>query len=110
MAKNVVAAGLADRCEVQLAYAIGVAHPVSVRVETFGTEKIGRADRELIDGTSTCVRAHSASPAPAPADLPEDGRLWALRPRGPDFTWERTDKAEALREAAGIPVATQVAA
>ena len=43
VAKNVVAAGLADRCEVQVAYAIGVAHPVSVMVETFGTEKVGRA-------------------------------------------------------------------
>src|SRR6185295_13973223 len=43
VAKNVVAAGLAQRCEVQLAYAIGVAHPVSVMVDTYGTEKIGRA-------------------------------------------------------------------
>ncbi|MEA2396987.1 MAG: S-adenosylmethionine synthetase, partial [Thermoleophilaceae bacterium] len=43
MAKNVVAAGLADRCEIQVAYAIGVAHPVSLMVETFGTEKVGRA-------------------------------------------------------------------
>ena len=50
MAKNIVAAGLADRCEVQVAYAIGVAHPVSVMVETFGTEKIGRAKiAELVD-------------------------------------------------------------
>ena len=84
VAKNVVAAGLADRCEVQVAYAIGVAHPVSVMVETFGTEKI---DRAQIAGwwtsTSTCVRARSARPQPAPADLPEDGGLRPLRPRGP---------------------------
>ena len=51
VAKNVVAAGLADRCEVQVAYAIGVAHPVSVMVETFGTEQRAdaRASRELVD-------------------------------------------------------------
>ena len=63
VAKNVVAAGLADRCEVQVAYAIGVAHPVSVMVETFGTEKIGRgADRRSSStSTSTCARARSAS-------------------------------------------------
>ena len=62
VAKNVVAAGLADRAEVQVAYAIGVAHPVSVMVETFGTEKIGRAqDRGArATSTSTCARARSA--------------------------------------------------
>ena len=62
VAKNIVAAGLADRAEVQVAYAIGVAHPVSVMVETFGTEKIGRGpDRaEPSTRTSTCARARSA--------------------------------------------------
>ena len=62
VAKNVVAAGLADRAEVQVAYAIGVAHPVSVMVETFGTEKIAaRADRGARStSTSTCARARSA--------------------------------------------------
>ena len=85
VAKNVVAAGLADRAEVQVAYAIGVAHPVSVMVETFGTEKIGRA---------TDPRAHPRAlrpaagrvprvPEAAPADLPEDRGLRPLRPRGP---------------------------
>ena len=85
VAKNVVAAGLAERCEVQVAYAIGVAHPVSVMVETFGTEE----DRPLED-----PRAHQRAlrPAPgrvppvpeaAPSDLPEDGGLRPLRPRGP---------------------------
>ncbi len=85
VAKNIVAAGLADRAEVQVAYAIGVAHPVSVMVETFGTEKIGRgADRES--------RRRGLRPAPgrlprgaqtAPADLPEDRRLRPFRPRRP---------------------------
>ena len=61
VAKNVVAAGLADRCEVQVAYAIGVAHPVSVMVETFGTEKISRAEiAAWSTSTSTCARARSA--------------------------------------------------
>ena len=63
VAKNVVAAGLADKCEVQVAYAIGVAHPVSVMVETFGTEKRRRArrSRSWWTSTSTCARARSAS-------------------------------------------------
>ena len=63
VAKNVVAAGLAERCEVQVAYAIGVAHPVSVMVETFGTEKIGRGTdrRSSSTSTSTCAPAPSAS-------------------------------------------------
>ncbi len=84
VAKNVVAAGLAERCEVQVAYAIGVAHPVSVMVETFGTEKIGR-------GEDRAARGRALRPAPgrvprlpeaAPADLPEDRRVRPLRPRG----------------------------
>ena len=84
VAKNVVAAGLADRCEVQVAYAIGVAHPVSVMVETFGTEKISRSEiararaRELRPAPRRLPRV----PEAAPADLPEDRRLRPLRPRG----------------------------
>ena len=85
VAKNVVAAGLADRCEVQVAYAIGVAHPVSLMVETFGTGKV--SDSEIV---TRLVREYfdlrparlPALPRPAPADLPEDGRLRPLRPRG----------------------------
>ncbi len=85
VAKNVVAAGLADRCEVQVAYAIGVAHPVSVYVETFGTEKVGRcADRRA--GRRALRPAAGGVPrvpqAP-PADLPEDGRVRPLRARRP---------------------------
>ena len=104
VAKNVVAAGLADRCEVQVAYAIGVARPVSVMVETFGTEKIGRAQiAELID-THFDLR---------PGAFREELRLH--RPiyqktaayghfgrEDHDFTWERTDRADALRAAAGL--------
>ena len=85
VAKNIVAAGLADRAEVQVAYAIGVAHPVSVMVETFGTEQ----DRPRPDRKA---RRRALRPAPrslprgaqtAPPDLPEDRRLRPLRPRRP---------------------------
>ena len=84
VAKNVVAAGLADRCEVQVAYAIGVAHPQSLMVETYGTEKVAevqdrRADRQALRPAPG--RDHPR-PRPAPADLPQDRRLRPLRPRG----------------------------
>jgi S-adenosylmethionine synthetase len=104
VAKNVVAAGLADRCEVQVAYAIGVAHPVSVMVETFGTEKLSRAK------ISELVQEHFDL---RPGSFREELRLH--RPiyqktaayghfgrEDHDFTWERTDRADELREAAGI--------
>jgi len=104
VAKNIVAAGLAERCEIQVSYAIGVAEPTSISVETFGTGKID--DDRIIE----LVR-----------------EFFDLRPRGlikmldllrpiysgtaayghfgreePEFTWEKTDKAEALKDAAGI--------
>ena len=83
VAKNVVAAGLADRCEVQVAYAIGVAHPVSLMVETFGTGKVLRR-RDLParrGGVRPAARRLPPLPRPAPPDLPEDRRLRPLRPR-----------------------------
>jgi S-adenosylmethionine synthetase len=104
VAKNVVAAGLADRCEVQVAYAIGVARPVSVMVETFGTEKIGRGQ------IAALIEAHFDL---RPGAFREELRLH--RPiyqktaayghfgrEDHDFTWERTDRADALRSAAGL--------
>jgi len=104
VAKNVVAAGLADRCEVQVAYAIGVAHPVSVMVETFGTETISRAQIARLVDEHFDLR---------PGSFREELRLH--RPifqktaayghfgrDDADFTWERTDRADALREAAGL--------
>ena len=105
VAKNVVAAGLADRCEVKVAYAIGVAHPVSIAVETFGTERMsGRADRGARRAsTSTC------GPAAILRDLDLRRPIYAKTAAyghfgrdDHDFTWERTDKADALREAAGL--------
>ena len=84
VAKNVVAAGLAERCEVQVAYAIGVAHPVSLMVETFGTGKLPDAEISRLVEAEFDLRpgAFRQLPRPAPADLPEDRRLRPLRPRG----------------------------
>jgi len=104
VAKNIVAAGIADKCEIQVSYAIGVAEPTSISVETFGTGKIDDSRIEEL------VREHF--------DLKPKGliqMLDLLRPiygntaayghfgRTEDnFTWERTDKAAALKDAAGI--------
>ena len=104
VAKNVVAAGLADRCEVQVAYAIGVAHPVSVMVDTFGTEKIGRAQivqliGEHFDLRPGAFREYLNLHRPIYQKTAAYGHFG--REDG-DFTWEKTDRADALREAAGL--------
>jgi S-adenosylmethionine synthetase len=104
VAKNVVAAGLADRVEVQVAYAIGVAHPVSVMVETFGTGKIGRGRiLELIgehfDLRPGAFRQYLRLHRPIYQKTAAYGHFGR---DDPDFTWEQTDKAEALRDAAGL--------
>jgi S-adenosylmethionine synthetase len=104
VAKNIVAAGLADRCEIQVSYAIGVAEPTSISVSTFGTGKI--EDQRIVE----LIREHF--------DLRAGGlvkMLDLLRPifaktaayghfgrEEPEFSWEKTDKAEALRDAAGL--------
>ena len=111
VAKNIVAAGLADRCEVQLAYAIGVAEPVSVLVDTFGTGVIDSSKLQAL------VRANFA--------LTPKGIIESLNLRRPiykqtaayghfgrthpDFTWEATDKAATLREQAGLKAAPALA-
>lgn len=102
VAKNIVAAGLAKRCEIQLAYAIGVAKPVSILVDTFGTGTIAN------DDISRLIEAHfDLRPAAIIRDLklhrPIYRKTAAYGHFGridPDFTWEITDKAEALRKAA----------
>ena len=104
VAKNLVAAGIADRCELQLSYAIGVAEPTSISIETFGTGKI--ADSRIVE----LVREHFEL---KPKGLIQ--MLDLLRPiyrdtaayghfgrEEPNFSWERTDKADALRADAGI--------
>ncbi len=104
VAKNLVAAGLAERCQIQVAYAIGVAHPLSVLVETFGTEAIPVPQIEEL------VREHfDLRPAAILRDLDLRRPIYAKtaayghfgRDDG-DFTWESTDRADALREAAGL--------
>ena len=112
VAKNVVAAGLATRVEVQVAYAIGVARPVSLMVETFGTEKI---DRSADPGVG--VRAFRFAPGGDPGgssvcigrSIRRRLRMGISVARIHDFTWERTDKAAALRAAAGLePAAARI--
>ncbi|TGG91769.1 methionine adenosyltransferase [Natronospirillum operosum] len=104
VAKNIVAAGLADKCEIQISYAIGVAEPTSISINTFGTHKVSE------DTIATIVRDHF--------DLRPGGIIAMLDLRRPiyrktaayghfgrelpEFTWEKTDKAEALRAAAGL--------
>jgi len=103
-AKNVVAAGLADRCEIQVAYAIGIARPVSVNVETFSTGKIpDQRIAELVNET------FDLRPGAIIRDLdlrrPIYRKIAAYGHFGRDdldLTWERTDKADALRKAAGL--------
>jgi len=107
VAKNLVAAGLADRLELQVAYAIGVAHPVSVMVETFGTEHVPRAKiAELVD-THFDLRP-GAFREELQLHRPIYRKTAAYGHFGrelPEFTWESTEKADALREAAGLQVA-----
>ncbi len=105
VAKNLVAAGLAERLEVQVAYAIGVAHPVSVMVETFGTEKIGRGEiqrlvDEHFDLRPGAFRKYLKLHRPIYQKTAAYGHFGRLDDA--DFTWERTDKAAVLREAAGL--------
>jgi S-adenosylmethionine synthetase len=106
VAKNIVAAELADRCEVNVAYAIGVAHPVSVAVRTFGTERVPVArieeligDRKLFDLRPGAILRDLDLRRPIYAKTAAYGHFGR---EDADFTWERTDKADALREAAGL--------
>jgi S-adenosylmethionine synthetase len=106
VAKNVVAAGLADRAEVQVAYAIGVAHPVSVMIETFGTEKIGRGRiAELVDQFFDLRPGAFREALDLHRPIYQDTAAYGHFGRdNANFTWERTDKAAELAEAAGLAV------
>ncbi len=110
VAKNLVAAGLADRIEVQVAYAIGVAHPVSIMVETFGTEKVSRSTilgliQEFFDLRPGAILEQLRLLRPIYEPTAVYGHFGRT---GDDFTWEATDKASALREAAGLGDAARV--
>jgi S-adenosylmethionine synthetase len=104
VAKNIVAAGLADRAEVQVAYAIGVAHPVSVMVETFGTEKIGRGRiAQLVDEHFDLRPGAFREELKLHRPIYQKTAAYGHFGRDDaDFTWEQTNKADALREAAGL--------
>jgi S-adenosylmethionine synthetase len=112
IAKNIVAAGLASRAEVQLAYAIGVAEPVSVMVDTFGTgaipeEKITALVRELFPLTPKAIIEALDLRKPIYKPTAAYGHFGRT---GPGFTWERTDRADTLRKAAGLAAVAEVAA
>jgi S-adenosylmethionine synthetase len=107
-----VAAGLADRCEIQVAYAIGVAHPVSVMVETFGTEHVGVATiaelvQEHFDLRPGAFRNYLNLHRPIYQKTAAYGHFGR---EDHDFTWEKTDKAALLRDAAGLGERAPVAA
>jgi S-adenosylmethionine synthetase len=104
VAKNVVAAGLADRCELQVAYAIGIARPFSIQVECFGTEAVP------VERIRELIAAHfDLRPGAILRDLDLRRPIYSKTAAyghfgrdGDDFSWERTDRAEELREAAGL--------
>jgi S-adenosylmethionine synthetase len=104
IAKNLVAAGLADRCEVQLAYAIGVAEPVSLYVNTFGTNKIPENQieelvRKNFDMKPTGIIKQLDLKRPIYKKTASYGHFGRNEP---EFTWEKTDKAETLKQSAGL--------
>jgi S-adenosylmethionine synthetase len=112
IAKNIVAAGLARKAEVQLAYAIGVAEPVSVMAETFGTaaiseEKITALIREYFSLTPKGIIEALDLRRPIYKDTAAYGHFGRS---GPGFTWERTDRADALRKSAGLGATAPVEA
>jgi S-adenosylmethionine synthetase len=110
VAKNVVAAGLADRCEVQVAYAIGVAHPVSVMAQTFGTGKLPDSEiaaliQQQFDLRPGAFRQYLDLHRPIFQKTAAYGHFGR---DDHDFTWERTDRVDDLRRAAGLEQAAEV--
>ncbi len=104
VAKNIVAAGLADRCEIQISYAIGVSEPTSISIETFGTgkisdERITQLVRDQFDLRAKGLVTMLDLLRPIYAKTAAYGHFGRTEA---EFTWERTDKADALRDAAGI--------
>ena len=104
VAKNIVAAGLADRCEIQLAYAIGVAEPVSIMVDTFKTNKVDiEKIKELVLGNFNLRPAGIIRTLDLKRPIYKKTAAYGHFGRNePEFTWEKTDKAEALRKGAGL--------
>ena len=104
IAKNLVAAGLADRCEVQLAYAIGVAEPVSLYVNTFGTNKIPESQiEELVRKNFDMKPSGIISQLDLKRPIYKKTAAYGHFGRNePEFTWEKTDKSETLKQSAGL--------
>jgi S-adenosylmethionine synthetase len=104
IAKNLVAAKFADRCEVQLAYAIGVAEPVSLYVNTFGTNKIPEKQieelvRKNFDMKPSAIISELDLKRPIYKKTASYGHFGRNEP---EFTWEKTDKVEILKQSAGL--------
>jgi len=104
IAKNIVAAGIADKCEIQLAFAIGVAEPVSINIDCFGTNKISIDKIEDIVGeffslTPSEIIRHLDLRRPIFKKTAAYGHFGR---NDPDFTWEKTDKADLIRKEAGL--------
>ena len=104
IAKNIVASGVAKKCEVQLAYAIGVAEPVSIMIDTFNTGKISLADlrkivRDTFDLTPSGIIKYLDLKRPIYKKTAAYGHFGRNEP---EFTWEKTNKAEEIRKAAGF--------
>ena len=104
VAKNIVASGIADKCEIQLAYAIGIAEPVSINIECFGTNKIpvnkiGGLVTEFFPLTPSKIIEHLDLRRPIFTKTAAYGHFGR---NDPDFTWEKTDKAELIRKEAGM--------
>ncbi|HZK10976.1 MAG TPA: methionine adenosyltransferase [Atribacterota bacterium] len=104
IAKNIVAAGLADKCEIQIAYAIGVAHPVSIMIDTFGTEKITQSKileliKEIFDLRPEAIIRHLNLRRPIYRKTASYGHFGR---EDEDFSWEKTDKVEILKKKAGL--------
>ncbi|TAK27794.1 MAG: methionine adenosyltransferase, partial [Nitrosarchaeum sp.] len=104
IAKNIVAAGLAERCEVQLAYAIGVAEPVSLYVNTFGSSKIPEKEiEELVRKNFNMKPSGIISQLDLKRPIYRKTAAYGHFGRNePEFTWEKTDKADVLKKAAGL--------
>ncbi len=112
LAKNVVAAGLADRCLIQLAYAIGMPEPIAVYVHTYGTgkvdeDKLGKALREMVRLTPRGIREHLGLLRPIYARTAAYGHFGRPPEEDGAFSWERTDLADELARHFGAKVAAE---
>lgn len=112
MAKNVVAAGLADKCQIQLAYAIGVPEPVAIYVDTLGTGRVDESKlastlREMVGLTPRGIREHLGLLKPVYARTAAYGHFGRVPDEDGGFSWERTDLADELARTFGVSAAAE---